>query len=135
MTMEKNPENETNKVSSENIAEETLTEAPETGEGKALTELEKAQTEIEASKDKYIRLYSEFENFRRRTAKEKIEMVQTANESVIKSLLPVLDDFERAESALKNPFRIKPIKTSKVMRSFLTSSKKYWINSVLSQWI
>jgi molecular chaperone GrpE len=104
-TMEKNPENEENKVTPENIADETLTvetsENLET-EGKAPSELERVKTEIEASKDKYIRLYSEFENFRRRTAKEKIEMAQTANESVIKSLLPVLDDFERAEKAIQD---------------------------------
>jgi molecular chaperone GrpE len=101
--MEKNPETEANKVTPENIADETLTaEAAEPTDGKTPTELEKAQAEIEASKDKYIRLYSEFENFRRRTAKEKIEMAQTASESVITSLLPVLDDFERAEKAIQD---------------------------------
>lgn len=65
-------------------------------------ELLKVQEELAASKDKYIRLYSEFENFRRRTAKEKIEMSQSANEQVIKSLLPVVDDFERAEKSIQD---------------------------------
>jgi molecular chaperone GrpE len=60
-------------------------------------ELMKLKEEIAASKDKYLRLYSEFENFRRRTAKEKLEMVYSANEQLIKALLPVLDDFDRAE--------------------------------------
>ena len=46
--------------------------------------------------DKYLRLYSEFDNFRKRTAKEKVEMMQSAGEDVFKSILPVLDDFERA---------------------------------------
>src|SRR5258708_2384221 len=46
--------------------------------------------------DKYLRLYSEFDNFRKRTAKEKIELIQTAGEDVFKSILPVIDDFERA---------------------------------------
>lgn len=46
--------------------------------------------------DKYLRLYSEFDNFRKRTAKEKVELMQTAGEDVFKSILPVLDDFERA---------------------------------------
>jgi len=46
--------------------------------------------------DKFLRLYSEFDNFRKRTAKEKIEMSKTASEEVIADLLPVLDDFERA---------------------------------------
>jgi molecular chaperone GrpE len=103
ITMENNPENETNKVTAENTTDETLTaETSETSESKPQSELEKALAEIEASKDKYIRLYSEFENFRRRTAKEKIEMAQTASESVIKSLLPVIDDFERAEKSIQN---------------------------------
>ncbi|TRX61286.1 nucleotide exchange factor GrpE [Fulvivirga sp. M361] len=57
------------------------------------------QDELAESKDKYLRLYSEFDNFRRRTAKEKLEMVQTANEDLIKSLLPVMDDIERAEKS------------------------------------
>jgi molecular chaperone GrpE len=54
------------------------------------------KAEIGELKDKYLRLYSEFENFRRRTSKEKLELIKTAGEEVIVSLLPVLDDFERA---------------------------------------
>lgn len=46
--------------------------------------------------DKYLRLYSEFDNFRKRTAKEKMDMIQSGGEDVFKSILPVLDDFERA---------------------------------------
>ncbi|MCU0435907.1 MAG: nucleotide exchange factor GrpE [Bacteroidia bacterium] len=46
--------------------------------------------------DKYLRLYSEFDNYRRRTAKESLELRKTAAEEVIKKLLPILDDFERA---------------------------------------
>ena len=46
--------------------------------------------------DKYLRLYSDFDNFRKRTAKEKIELIQSGGEDVFKSMLPVLDDFERA---------------------------------------
>lgn len=64
-----------------------------------LAEVTKLKEEIAGSKDKYIRLYSEFENFRRRTAKEKLEMVQSANEQLLKALLPVVDDFDRAEKA------------------------------------
>ena len=63
--------------------------------------LEALQDELADSKDKYIRLYSEFENFRRRTAKEKLDMVQIANEDLITSLLPVMDDFERAEKSFE----------------------------------
>ncbi|MFM1913516.1 MAG: hypothetical protein RIR51_1359 [Bacteroidota bacterium] len=53
-------------------------------------------SEEEDLKEKYIRLYSEYENYRKRTAKEKMELIQTAGERVIKELLPVIDDFDRA---------------------------------------
>jgi len=52
--------------------------------------------------DKYLRLYSEFENFRRRTAKEKLEIIGNANEKLLNDLLPVIDDFERALESNKN---------------------------------
>lgn len=64
-----------------------------------LSKEESLQIDLAEAKDKYIRLYSEFENFRRRTSKEKLEMASTANASLMEALLPVLDDFERA---LKN---------------------------------
>ena len=62
---------------------------------------EKGELEIELSeaKDKYLRIYSEFENFRRRTSKEKLELVSTANKGLMSDLVPVLDDFDRAISA------------------------------------
>lgn len=65
-------------------------------------ELNKLKAELTESKDKYIRLYSEFENFRRRTAKEKLELTQSANEQLIRAFLPVIDDFERAEKSFKD---------------------------------
>lgn len=85
--------------------EQELTEAKkeETREETKNTENEvaKLHAEIAESKDKYIRLYSEFENFRRRTSREKLELIQSANEQLIRALLPVADDFERAERSLK----------------------------------
>lgn len=51
-------------------------------------------------KDKHLRLYSEFDNFRRRTAKEKIEHSQLANKNIMAALIPVLDDFQRAEASI-----------------------------------
>ena len=59
----------------------------------------KAQAEAAEWKDKYLRLYSEFENFRRRTQREKGDLILTAGEGVLVKLLPVLDDMERAEKA------------------------------------
>ncbi|WP_274476303.1 nucleotide exchange factor GrpE [Mangrovimonas aestuarii] len=57
---------------------------------------EKLQEELKQEKDKFLRLFAEFENYKRRTAKERIELFKTAGEDVIKALLPVLDDFDRA---------------------------------------
>ncbi len=80
----------------ENQTEEKSTE--ETNEEKTSfsTESESATDELAELKDKYLRLYSDFENFRKRTAKEKIELIQTASEDLIKDLLPAIDDYERA---------------------------------------
>ena len=60
------------------------------------------QKEDQDFKEKYIRLYSEYENYRKRTAKEKIDLITNACENVIKELLPILDDFERAIDNNKN---------------------------------
>jgi len=60
---------------------------------------EQLTKELAEAKDKHLRLYSEFENFRRRTAKERLELIGTANAELILSLLPVVDDFERAQKA------------------------------------
>ncbi len=54
------------------------------------------EDEIKLEKDKFLRLFAEFENYKRRTAKERIELFSTASEEVMISLLPVLDDFDRA---------------------------------------
>ena len=58
--------------------------------------LEEEKAKYAELNDKYLRLFSEFDNFRKRTAKEKLDLTATASESVIKDILPVLDDFERA---------------------------------------
>ena len=58
--------------------------------------LEEEKAKYAELNDKYLRLFSEFDNFRKRTAKEKLDLTATASESVIRDILPVLDDFERA---------------------------------------
>ena len=62
---------------------------------------EELEVKVKEATDKYLRLYSEFDNFRKRTQKEKIELYKTAGEDVISSVLPILDDFERAKKAMK----------------------------------
>ncbi len=63
--------------------------------------IEKLEAEVKEQKDKYLRLMAEFDNFRRRTAKERLELIQTAGKDVIVSLLDVLDDCDRAEKQLQ----------------------------------
>lgn len=73
-------------------------------------ELEKLTTEIQEQKDKYLRLFAEFDNYRRRTAKERIELIQTAGKDILTSLLEVVDDCDRAEKQMENSDDIKQIK-------------------------
>ncbi len=57
---------------------------------------EKLQEDLTNEKDKFLRLFAEFENFKRRTAKERMDLFKTANQEVLQAMLPVLDDFDRA---------------------------------------
>ena len=66
--------------------------------------------ELEEQKDKYIRLLAEFENFKRRTSKERIELFKTAGLEVIKDLLPSLDDVDRAEQVVANAKDLEAVK-------------------------
>src|SRR5688572_111686 len=72
--------------------------------------VDKIQAELEEQKDKYMRLFAEFDNYKRRSAKERIELIQTAGKEVIMSLLEVLDDSERAEKQLQQSNDIAQIK-------------------------
>ncbi len=60
------------------------------------TQLDELTLSLEQEKEKFLRLFAEFENFKKRTAKERLELFKTANQEVITSLIPVLDDFNRA---------------------------------------
>ena len=62
------------------------------------SELEKVKEELKEAKDKYLRLAAEFDNFKRRNAKERIELIQTAGRDVITGLLEIMDDVERAKN-------------------------------------
>ncbi|MFT4833268.1 MAG: molecular chaperone GrpE [Marinoscillum sp.] len=81
--------------SSENENSEASEEVPE------LSEIDQLRADVSESKDKYLRLYSEFENFRRRTAKERLELISSASKDLMESLIPVMDDFERAINAME----------------------------------
>jgi molecular chaperone GrpE len=75
----------------ETIANETVVEPTV-----ELSVEEQLTTDLAQEKDKFLRLFAEFENYKRRTTKERIELFSTASQDVIKALLPVLDDFDRA---------------------------------------
>lgn len=73
-------------------------------------EVEKLRAELEEMKDKYLRQAAEFDNFKRRNAKERIEMIQTAGKEVITELLDVLDDSERAQKQLETTDDIQQVR-------------------------
>ncbi len=73
-------------------------------------ELEKLQNELKETQDKFIRLYAEFDNYKRRTLKEKSEYLQTAGKDIITSLLPVLDDIDRAKKAFESNATLESLK-------------------------
>ena len=79
------------------------------------SETEKLAAELKEQKDKYLRLSAEFDNYKRRTAKEKMELIQTSGKEVISSLLEVLDDSERAEKQLQQSDDIKLIKEGNIL--------------------
>lgn len=87
------------KVVSENSESGNENSSAET---KEQSENEKLRAEAADWKDKYLRLYAEFENFRSRTSREKVALISTASEGLMKDLLPVLDDFERSLKAMES---------------------------------
>jgi molecular chaperone GrpE len=108
-----NPENELN---TPEVSETTQQEFVEEKEAPNAQNTETPDTQVSADdkmkqlenalaeqKDNYLRLYADFENFRRRTAKEKIEFLEQANSKLLVELLPVFDDFERALKSFENP--------------------------------
>lgn len=91
------------KANKEEVLDETQdvqTEQPEQQE-EELSKEEQLQQELASEKDKFLRLFAEFENYKKRTSKERIELFKTAGEEVMVAMLPVLDDFERALSHIE----------------------------------
>lgn len=89
-----------NQEGTENIEKDAL-ENENVSENQGITDPEmtieeKLQEELAAEKDKFLRLFAEFENYKKRTSKERIELFKTAGQEVLQAMLPVLDDFDRA---------------------------------------
>lgn len=80
----------------ETTVEETTEESPEKG-----SEADELQEQLDTVNDKHLRLQAEFDNFRRRTQKEKLDLIKSAGEKVLVDVLPVIDDFERALQSMQ----------------------------------
>ncbi|MDB5261630.1 MAG: molecular chaperone GrpE [Adhaeribacter sp.] len=70
----------------------------------------KLEEELTEMKDKYLRLYSEFDNYKRRTSKERLDLLKTANQEMVVALLPVIDDFERARQSMQQAQDVTAVK-------------------------
>ena len=89
----------TENIEKEIVNEETVSENQEINQPELSVE-EQLQEELSKEKDKFLRLFCEYDNFKKRTAKERIDLFKTANQEVLQSMLPVLDDFDRAMSEI-----------------------------------
>jgi molecular chaperone GrpE len=90
-------------------------EATETDQVKPVNELAELQQKYDEVNDKYLRLYSEFDNFRKRALKEKIELSKTATEQVVTDLLTIIDDFERAIASFEKVESVEPLKEGTIL--------------------
>ena len=107
------PENQTtNEMKQETEQTEQLPKEEVKGEQSeaAVSAEDKLRAELAEANDKYVRLYAEFDNFKRRTTKERVDLLQTAGKEVIISLLPVLDDFERAMKSMETATDVSAVK-------------------------
>lgn len=90
------PQEEVKEETAEQQAEEPGAEQP------SAQELKDLQDKLAEANDRYLRLAAEFDNYRRRSAKERMDLISLANENLVKDMLPIVDDFERAIAAMKD---------------------------------
>ncbi len=103
-------------------SKQEVTEEKEETTGTATTTLDNSAEELllmqkkyDEINDKYLRLYSEFDNYRKRAIKERIELSKTASEQVITDFLTILDDFERAIGSFENVTAVEPLKEGTIL--------------------
>lgn len=104
--------NSTENLSNEIVADENQGAETEKAEEQIIEQSaeEKLKAELAELNDKYLRLFAEFDNFKRRTQKERVELLQTAGKDVLVALLPILDDFERALAATAESVEVAPVR-------------------------
>lgn len=108
-TEDKNIEQE--EIKDENLVQEESNETSNNEENNApVNEVEQLKASLAEQKDKYLRLFADFDNFKKRTAKERLDLLSTAGKDIILSVLPVLDDFERALQAAENAKDVESVK-------------------------
>jgi molecular chaperone GrpE len=107
MAKEKQPDIEEQEAQ-DTVTEETVNDNQttekvdnESTENEDVPDHGKLEKQLQSEKDKFLRLFAEFENYKRRTAKERMDLFKTANQEVMLALLPVMDDFDRAIAELK----------------------------------
>ena len=107
------------KASKKKVEKETINESDENQ-----VEDIKFEDQLKEEKDKFLRLFAEFENYKRRTAKERIELFSTASEEVMISLLPILDDFDRASVEIGKDTENETLKGVLLIKNKLIDSLK-----------
>mgnify|MGYP005687561291 CR=1 FL=1 len=107
------------KASKKKVEKESINEPPE-----SQVEDLKLEDQLKEEKDKFLRLFAEFENYKRRTAKERIELFSTASEEVMISLLPILDDFDRASVEIEKDLENETLKGVLLIKNKLFDSLK-----------
>jgi molecular chaperone GrpE len=110
MLKKKKKENSDNTEEINSIISETEREIDEQAVENAPSPVDTLKEELSLANDKYLRLYAEFDNFRRRTVKEREEARKMEGKDIIVSLLPVLDDFDRALKAMETVTDVAPVK-------------------------
>lgn len=95
------PQEEETTEEAEFYNDDTSEDVQEEQEEQLLSKEEKLQVALDSEKDRYLRLFAEFENYKRRTSKERLELFKTAGQEVMQALLPILDDFDRALVEIK----------------------------------
>ncbi len=118
MTKKGHPDAPENDLPADNIPEneipeidESELESEDTENAESEAETDLLRQDLAEAKDKYLRLSAEFDNYRKRTLREKTELIQTAGESLLKDILPVVDDFERGLDMVDKSDDVESIKT------------------------
>lgn len=112
-TITKENENTSTESQAEQVNESETTEQETQAEN--LNEVEVLEQKLKEQKEKYLRLFADFDNFKKRSAKERLELLNTAGKDIILSVIPTIDDFERAIQAAENAKDIESVKEGMIL--------------------